>query len=255
MTARRALLVLLVGLCSIVGCRRGLSAARDEEPQATREETAEAEGPIEIKTVTVPGDEPVFVLFGPRGACPRMVFLHGMCGHGLGYIQSFQQAARDHGGVIALQGDISCGGPYRKYTADAAVADARIERAFAAIEGEGEGSGGACAAGNDLVIGGYSQGAYIAERLAARFPERYTRLVLIGAPTTPSAALLGKARGVVAISGELDAAYRMRDGVKALAAAGVPSTYLEMPGARHGEMREGERIMGEALGWLEVNAR
>jgi hypothetical protein len=67
------------------------------------------EPPIAVTTVPVPGDEPAFALPGPRGACPRMVFLHGMCGHGLGYVQSFQSAGHEHGGVLGLQGDIACG--------------------------------------------------------------------------------------------------------------------------------------------------
>ena len=37
-----------------------------------------------------------------------------------------------------------------------------------------------------LVLIGESMGAARAEALAARFPERYTRLVLVGSPETPS---------------------------------------------------------------------
>ncbi|MFT3772722.1 MAG: hypothetical protein QM820_45615 [Minicystis sp.] len=257
MMARRARLSftaacsIAVAILSLATCKKGISGTRETDSTPQGMGAAPPDLPVEIQTVDVPDDEPAFVLMGPHGACPRMVFLHGMCGHGLGYLQSFQQAARDHGGVVVVQGDISCGGAFRKYTPDPAVQDARIERAFAAIEGRD----GACTAGSDLVIAGYSQGAYIAEKMAARFPERYSRLVLMGAPTTPSPAQLQKARGVVNISGELDATYRMKDGTKALLNAGVPSTYLEMPGARHGEMRDAERIMREAFDWLDANAR
>ncbi|APR75650.1 Hypothetical protein A7982_00996 [Minicystis rosea] len=237
----------LVG-ASIGSCRKGPSDARET---AAEKEPAPVEEPLEVRTVPVPGDEPAFVLSGPEGACPRIVFLHGMCSHGLGYIQSFQQAGRDHGGVLGLSGDIDCGGSNRKYVPDPVAANERVERALLAIEGPE----GPCAAGSDLVIVGYSQGAYLAEKLAARFPERYTRLVLIGAPTTPSPANLERARGVVNISGELDATYRMKEGTKALTDAGVPSIYLEMPGARHGEMRDAEALMGEAFDWLDTHAR
>lgn len=211
------------------------------------------EPPVEVAIVPVPRDEPAFVLRGPRGGCPRMVFLHGMCGHGLGYVQSFQFTGHDHGGVLGLQGDVACGegSPFRRYTADPVRQNERVERAFSAASGPD----GPCRTGNDLVLIGYSQGAYLAERMAALFPRRYPRVVLLGAPTTPSPAFLGASLGAVLISGEHDATYRMKDGARALAGAGVPSLYLEMPGARHGEMRDAERIMGEAFAWLAARAR
>jgi pimeloyl-ACP methyl ester carboxylesterase len=127
----------------------------------------------------------------------------------------------------------------------------RVERALAALRGPD----GPCRAGNDLTLIGYSQGAYVGERMAALFPNRYPKVVLLGAPTTPSPSFLRRAGGAVLISGEHDAAYRMKDGARALANAGVPALYLEMPGAHHGEMRDAERIMGEAFSWLSAHAR
>ncbi|EYF04984.1 alpha/beta hydrolase [Chondromyces apiculatus] len=199
--------------------------------------------PVGAKEVEVPGDLPAFVVKGADGSCPRMVFLSGMCSHGLGYVQSFQGAAREHGGVLGLQGDVPCSadGVFRKYSFDLDKQDARIRKALETCGGKAE----------DLVLAGYSQGAYVAERLAERWPERYARLVLIGAPTTPSAARLRKVRGAVMVSGEHDAKYRMKDGARGLGAAKVPATYLEMPGASHGQMTEAEKTMREALTWLD----
>jgi len=203
--------------------------------------------PAEAIEMPVPGDLPAFVVRGRGGACPRMVFLHGMCGHGLGYVQSFQRAARDHGGVLALQGDVACGGAgiYRKYSFDIDRQDARIRQAMEACGGEAE----------DLVLMGYSQGAYVAEWLAQRWPERYSRVVLIGSPKTPSLARLRQVRGAVMICGEHDATYRMKEGAAHLAAAKVPATYLEMPDAAHGQMTEAERVMRDAFEWLDANER
>ncbi|WP_437580450.1 alpha/beta hydrolase [Sorangium sp. So ce887] len=233
------------------GCGKEERALAQERPeQATAMDPRAVDPPLVATEMAVPGDLPAFVVTGRGGACPRMVFLHGMCGHGLGYVQAFQGAAREHGGVLGLQGDVPCGGDgvFSKYSPDPEAQDRRIRNALAACGGEAE----------DLVVIGYSQGAYIAERLAERWPERYARLVLLGAPTTPSAARLRDIRGAVMISGELDARYRMKEGAGGLMAAKIPAVYREMPGARHGEMPDAERVMDEALDWLDAldaNAR
>lgn len=206
--------------------------------------------PVEAHVVEVPDELSTFAVPGRGGTCPRIVFLGGMCVHGLGYIQAFQFAAHEHGGVMALQGDIDCGnGVFRKYMADPARQDARIRKARSAVCGDAAGDA------DEITIVGYSQGAWLAEAMAQRFPERYARVVLIGAPKVPSVARLRQARGAVMISGTLDAPYRMKQGAEALRAAGVPATYLEMPGARHGQLLDAERLMGEALTWLDANAR
>ncbi|WP_437593307.1 alpha/beta hydrolase [Sorangium sp. So ce1000] len=238
-----------LGLAALtIGCGKEDRALAEERPVApAMAERRAVEPPLVATEVPVPGDRPVFIVTGPRGACPRMVFLHGMCGHGLGYVQAFQRAAREHGGVLGLQGDVPCGadGVFTKYAPDVEEQDGRIRSALSACGGEAE----------DLVVIGYSQGAYIAERLAERWPARYSRLVLLGAPTTPSAARLRHIRGAVMISGELDAKHRMKAGASGLIAAKIPAVYREMPGARHGELLDAERVMDEALDWLDANAR
>jgi pimeloyl-ACP methyl ester carboxylesterase len=238
-----------LGLAALtMGCSKEERALAEEQPgQPTMMERRSVEPPLAANEVPVPGDLPAFVVTGPLGACPRIVFLHGMCGHGLGYVQAFARAAREHGGVLGLQGNVPCGadGVFSKYSPDAEEQDGRIRSALSACGGDAE----------DLVVIGYSQGAYIAERLAERWPERYSRLVLIGAPTTPAAARLRNIRGAVLISGELDATYRMKDGASGLIAAKIPAVYREMPGARHGELPDAERVMDEALDWLDASAR
>lgn len=202
------------------------------------------------RTVSVPGDLPAFAVAGRGGACPRFVFLSGMCSHGLGYIQAFQFTAHEHGGVMALQGDVDCGnGVFRKYLADPRRQDARIREARAAVCGDAAGDG------DEIGLIGYSPGAHVAEVMAERFPKRYPRVGLIGAPRQPSVGRLRRVRGAVMISGTLDAPYRMKGGAAALRAAGIPATYLEMPGARHGQLLDAERLLGQALDWLDANAR
>lgn len=229
------------------GCGKEERALAEEGPaQPAVVEQRAVDPPLVATEMAVPGDLPAFVVTGRADACPRMIFLHGMCGHGLGYVQAFQAAAREHGGVLGLQGNIPCGGDgvFTKYSPSIEEQDGRIRSALAACDGEAE----------DLVVIGYSQGANLAERLAQRWPERYSRLVLLGAPTTPSAARLRGIRGAVMISGEFDAKYRMKEGASGLMAAKIPAVYREMPGAQHGAMPDAERVMDEALDWLDANA-
>jgi len=54
-----------------------------------------------METLAPASSPPVFVMRGaPRGA-GRLAFLHGMCGHGLGYAQAFQFSAARRGTLIA----------------------------------------------------------------------------------------------------------------------------------------------------------
>ena len=53
----------------------------------------------------------------------------------------------------------------------------------------------------DVILMGYSQGASRAEALARKWPKRYTRLVLIAAPTVASPRGLSTLRAAVATPG------------------------------------------------------
>ncbi len=224
--------------------------ARSQEASRRAPEPPPRDRPVEVVSVDVPGDQPAYVLHGSRGTDAFIVFLHGRCTHPLGYVQAFQFAAAKKGTVIAPLGDQACGStPMRRWSLDIDKINQRIEAALKAaghVDPE---------AWKDVVVIGYSEGASRAEALAARFPERYTRAILIGAPGTPSAARLHKSRGAVMMAGERDAQEPMKAGMRALKAAGVPSTYIMIPGASHGQMGDGERLMGEALDWLWSNSK
>jgi pimeloyl-ACP methyl ester carboxylesterase len=243
---------------SIASAALALSSCRPHEAPAPAPPTYTSPGPpeppppaarVEVVPIDVPGDVPAFFLRGAPGTTGRMVFLHVRCGHAQGYVQAFQFAAAKRGSVLALQGDVPCGGAYRRWTVDPELQDRRIASAFRAAGETGE--------LRDLTVLGYSQGEVLAERLAGRFPERYTRAVLIGAPAAPSLERLRRLRGVVLLAGEGDAGARalMRPAAPRLSAAGVPATYMEMPGAPHAAMADGERVMDEAFSWLASNER
>lgn len=191
---------------------------------------------------------PMFVMRGGPHGAGKLVFLHGMCGHGLGYAQSFQFSAAKYGLLVAPQGDVSCGGPWSKWSQNSEALNARIEAAFAAL-----GEGGPL---EDVAVLGYSQGASRAVELVRKWPQRYTRLVLMGGPSIPSLRGLTSLRAAVTMAGSRDRQDLMRATASALGAAGVPATYRVIPGASHGSMGPTpEATMGEALEWLFTHSR
>lgn len=204
---------------------------------------------VAVERIEVPGDLPAYVLRGARGPA-RMVFLHGMCGHGQGYVQAFQGAAAEKGTIVALSGDDACGDDpaFRRWSMDVERIDARVDAALAA-------AGVPPRAGEGIVVIGMSQGALRAEALAQRFPEKYTHAIFMGSPRPPHPSRVARLRGAVVMSGEHEGTWAMREGARALERVGVPATYVMIPDARHAELREGERVMDEALDWLWAHAR
>jgi pimeloyl-ACP methyl ester carboxylesterase len=205
-------------------------------------------GSIHTETLQPDDGPPTFVMRGgPRGPA-RLVFLHGMCGHGLGYAQAFQFSAAKKGLLIAPQGDVSCGGVWSKWSSDVAALDARVVDVFRHL-GETEPI-------QDIVILGMSQGATRAEALARKYPKRYTRLISMAAPAALRAGDLRQLRGAVLMAGELDRQDLMRASARALSASGVPATFMLIPEARHGAMGPTpEKTMGQALDWLWEHSR
>ena len=103
---------------------------------------------------------------------------------------------------------------------------------------------------------GYSQGASRAEAMAAKWPERYTRLVFIAAPTVASPRGLSSLRAAVMMAGERDRQDLMKAGMRADARGAVPSTFMVIPEATHGSMGPTpEKTMGAALDWLWANQK
>jgi predicted esterase len=201
-----------------------------------------ADGPVRIETIRAEESPPTFVMRGgPRGSA-RIVFLHGMCSHALGYAQSFQFAAASKGTLIAPQGDKPCGGPWSSWSNDVDAIDRRIVSTFRAL---------GHADPEDIVAIGYSQGASRAQALAEKWPRRYTRLVLIAAPTLASPERVRSLRGAVTMAGERDRQDLMKKAAARWSAAGIPTAYFVIPEATHGSMGPSpEKTMGQALDWL-----
>jgi len=152
--------------------------------------------------------------------------------------------------VVAIEGDQPCPGApgFHSFTWDATKQHDRIEMALAA-------AGVTEIPASGLTLIGYSQGASIAEQLAVRFPERYSRIVLIGQPGDPQPSDFKRSRAVVTMSCSLDVPYRMKPASKAIEAAGTPSTYVQMPGCSHGNIADGDLSFDTVFGWLDAHAR
>lgn len=236
----------LILACNDYSVQRPIVAGSSSEAQALapRNET----GTVRIELLDPELSPPVFVQRGHAGQ-HRFVFLHGMCGHALGYAQSFQFAAAEKGRLIAPQADVTCGkGPWSKWSNDIQALDARILAAFVAL--------GSTPPVTGMTVIGYSQGATRARELARKYPERYTRLILIGAPSKTTAEGLGHLRSTVMMAGERDRQDLMKASAQSLSKAGIPSTFMVLPGARHGAMGENpEKTMRSALDWLFEHSR
>jgi pimeloyl-ACP methyl ester carboxylesterase len=206
-----------------------------------------APAPAEVVALDVPGDRAASMVRSADGGPPGTVFLPGICSNANAYLHGFPEAARKHGGVVAIEGDAPCGADprFRSFTWDAEKVNVRIGRALSA-------AGVVAASAEGLTLIGYSQGAALGEKLAARWPDRYARVVVIGAPKDPAASSFARSRGVVTMSCSRDVPARMRDASKRIAQRGVPSTYLEMPGCTHGNLADGERVFDEAFAFLRT---
>lgn len=210
--------------------------------------TQRATGPTRVEVLDTMKPQ-VFVVRGSHLGPDKLVFLHGMCGHGLGYAQSFQHASARKGTMIAPQADVVCGaGPGAKWSQDVAALDARITAGFRALGFE-EPIG-------DICVLGMSQGATRAAALARTFPDRYTRLVSMGAPTAVETTGLSHLRAAVLMVGERERKDLMRSSEEALQRKGVPATSLVIPDADHAGMGPTpEKTMSAALDWLWSNSR
>jgi pimeloyl-ACP methyl ester carboxylesterase len=257
-----ALLVTLASF-AMVGCRHDEGPARVVAERGRADAAAPSGGtkaeadagpvvvePARVERFRVPGDVLASVVKSSGGTPPTTVFLPGLCSNAYAYLLAFPEAARRQGGVVALEGDQPCGNleGFRSFSWDANKLHARIEAAVAA-------AGLAVVPREGLTLIGYSQGAALGEQLVQRWPGRYARVVLIGAPTDPSAARFAEARAVVTMSCARDVPWKMKEATARFVKAGIPSTYVEMPGCTHGNITDGDRTFDAAFDWLRANAR
>lgn len=242
---RRRSSLLAVAVLTLAACQTRASHERPKPVvSASTPRAAKPALPDPIRVESLAGESPpVFALRGaPRGTA-RLVFLHGICGHGLGYAQAFAFSAAKHGTLIAPQGDLVCNGALSKWSNDIAALDARIQRAFTALGDENP--------GGETVVIGMSQGATRAAQLVKRYPERYTRLIAMATPEALRPGELRTLHSAVLMAGERDRQDLMKQSARSLGVSKVPAKFMLIPQAVHGAMGPTpEATMGEALDWL-----
>ena len=229
------------------------NAKADASASASASASAEVEAAVvggdEAVAVAVAGDLEIYVVRATRQASHGpLVFLTGSCTHPLTYVNAFGHAAAEHGGLVALQGDLPCKADpsLRRWSPDTIATSARIDAALLAADVHST---------TDITLIGYSQGAERAEWLARRFPAKYTRFVLMAGPVVPAAARFAGARAMALLAGHGDVRDNMADGARRLRRANIPATYIELPGTHHGELSPAaDAFVSQALDWLDANA-
>lgn len=201
-----------------------------------------------IETLDVPGDKPVLVVVGENTQRP-IVHLHGMCTEPKSDLEAWSSSVADHGTVVAIVGDASCPGQpgMATWSMDVAALDARIGAALQAVHFQR----GVELDPANIVLIGESMGASRAQSLAAKFPGKYTRLVLASGPEMPNAAKLGDVKKIALLAGDEEPQDKMRNGADLLVQAGLSARFWTLDGAAHGEYgTAGARRMGEALAFV-----
>ena len=188
-------------------------------------------------------EEDAYVVRGSRAAAQAILF-GGQCAQPQGYIDAIKIAAVRRMTLIALQGDKPCNGAFRGWSFDLPALSRRIDRTFLGL-GLGE--------PRDVMLIGYSQGALVAERLAALEPTKFTRFILMASPRALPPEHFAKATAVVTMAGTLDRQDLMQKNADTLARAGVRARYFPLPGAAHGYMgTDPEGTFESVFTWFEA---
>jgi predicted esterase len=266
MRLRSLALSTLAFALSFTACRSSTRAddTSPAHPDSNVAKTASAPAPIarvapHIEEVAVPGDAAAYSLRGDHAQRMNILFLQGMCGHPLWYVQSMQRAAADHGDLLAVQADVPCGENMWRWSSDLSLMSRRFDNAFAAAAAprdakeprDADGAHDSTTA-RDLVLVGYSQGAERIEWFAARYPEKVRAVVLMSGPIVPSVKKLAHVHAAVFTAGTREWQGNMRAGYDAFRAAGIPAKYIEIPGAVHGDLgADPNAVMNEAFDFIE----
>lgn len=223
------------------------SASGDAGDDASAEADApEDAAPPAVERIPVPKDRPAVLVRGNDPGVVRTVFIPGICSNATVYLKSFPEAARAHGGVLAIDGEKPCGresSGFRSFVYSPLVQKNRLLAAVAAA--------GLKAPEEGFTLVGYSAGASLAQFIHAKWPKLFPRVVIIAPPDDPDLNYLVRARAVVTMSCSRDVPQRMSDAARRLGRLEVPAKYIEMPGCLHGDVADAERVFGEAFDFLD----
>lgn len=216
---------------------------------------ARADGESPLVRIAVPADRGAYAIFGAPTDARVLVYLPGKCGNAMAPIEAFPGAARAHGTLVVVEGDIPCPrSTRRRWGPDIAAIDRRLRAAVEAVSTARITAGGPTTVPLDqqrATVLGYSEGALRAESLARQLPERYPAAVILASPRKPLASSFARSSRVAFVVGANDRKDEMRDGAEDTRKAGRTSRFFLLPGATHGKYGpEGERVMSEVLDFV-----
>ncbi|HVU04151.1 MAG TPA: alpha/beta hydrolase-fold protein [Polyangiaceae bacterium] len=176
---------------------------------------------------------------------PVTVALHGMCG-GPEMCGAFAAAATERGFLVCPRAPIACPGGGTLW--DAARSSDAVEAAVADVVRDHPGR---VDAGQRTLVG-FSQGAFVAMRLANEAPTRWPRVVLLAAKVEPDVSrLAGSGIRVLLGAGDLDASRNhMEARSRTLGRAGVDARFVSLGRVGHRFAPDMDAWMNEALLWL-----
>ncbi len=241
----RLLFILALTVPLLSSCKRTPEAKAEDERSGT---TTTTNAPV-IASVDVPNDQPILLVEGAPNDKRAILYLHGMCADPREDLDAWGAVAKKHGTILALAGDVVCPDKpgRKKWSDEMSELDGRITAAIEAASARRAEK----LEGSELIVIGESMGAARAESLATKFPDRYTRLVLVGSPQKPNAENLKSAKAVANVAGEKEAQANMREGARALENAGLASRFFLLPDATHGNYGpNGVRVMNEAIAFV-----
>ena len=243
----RLFVILALALPLLSSCKRTPEAKAEADPSSSTKTTNASTAAI--GSVGVPNDASILVVEGRPEDRRAIIYLHGMCADPREDLDAWGIVAKEHGTIIALEGDVACPDKpgRKKWSEEMTALDARITAAVDAASARRADK----LDGRELILIGESMGAARAESLATKFPDRYTRLVLVGSPQKPNADRLKNAKAIANLAGEKEAQANMREGARSAANAGLASRFFVLPDATHGNYGpEGVRVMNEAIAFV-----
>ena len=186
------------------------------------------------------------------GPMPVTVFLHGLCGDPASACPRFREGVDDRSWLLCPSAPQRCEGGGASWNPSGLASSASIRRAVDAVDRLAPGEVDRAAPG---VLIGFSQGAYIAERVARSAPGRWRGVAFVGAFIHVGRARLEAmgVRRVVLAAGRYDMTRRaLEETAQNLAREGFPGRFVDLGAVGHTYVPS-RRVAGwrDALAWLE----
>jgi predicted esterase len=180
---------------------------------------------------------------------PVAVYLHGMCDRAENGCPLFAEGTRQFGFLACPQANARCQGGGSSWGGDLATRERTIDAAVAGIAAaNGNADGDA-----PTVLLGFSQGAYLAPKVALDRPGKYKAMLLIGADVDLDPASLRRAgvERVALAAGMYDGTFHaMKRTADALEKAGYPARFVSLGKVGHTYLGESPDTLKDTVKWV-----